>query len=251
MIGVKHSEENFLPSVTALIVAGGKGTRMGYEQNKLFLPLDESCILGKTLTIWQHISQVDRIVVVCAEGEEEQIADICRKEQISKVEKIVLGGKERQDSVWQGLNYIESLTPTPDVVVIHDGARPFYHGADFADFVQAVLTSDVAGGVLGVPLQDTVKTVSQGCVGCTVPREDLIAVQTPQLFRFTTLYRCYEKAMEAGIVCTDDAGILEVCGKAVLIYPGQKNNLKITTPEDYAYGQYLLAREKKGAGICE
>lgn len=251
MIGVKHSEENFLPSVTALIVAGGKGTRMGYVQNKLFLPLGESCLLGETLAIWQNIPQVDSMVVVCAEGEAEQVADICRKQQIGKVKKIVPGGKERQDSVWQGLNYIESLTPTPDMVVIHDGARPFYHGADFADFMQAVITSDVAGGILGVPLQDTVKTVSRGCVGGTVPRENLVAVQTPQLFRFTTLYQCYEKAMEAGIVCTDDAGVLEVCGKAVLVYPGQKDNLKITTPEDYAYGQYLLARREKGIGLCE
>lgn len=239
------------PAVTALIVAGGSGSRMGYGQNKLFLPLGESCILGETLQVWQHIPQVDSIVVVAAAGEEETVADIGSKMQISKLKKIITGGVERQDSVWQGLTYLESLTPPPALVVIHDGARPFYDGAAFPGFLQAVIDSGAAGGILGVPVQDTIKTVAQKQVTGTVPREYLVAVQTPQLFWFATLYQSYEKIIETGIVCTDDAGILEVQGKPVVVYPGQKRNLKITTPEDYDYGQFLLAREKKGAGLCE
>lgn len=240
-----------LPAVAVLIVAGGSGSRMGYGQNKLFLPLGESCILGETLAVWEQIPQVDTIVIVAAAGEEAMVADICAKMQISKVRKIITGGAERQDSVWQGLIYLESLTPPPTLVAIHDGARPFYDGTDFPGFLQAMIASGAAGGVLGVPVQDTIKTVAQNQVTGTVPREHLTAVQTPQLFWFATLYQCYERAMAERVLCTDDAGILEAAGKAVYLYPGQKQNLKITTPEDYAYGQFLWAQKKKEAGICE
>lgn len=239
------------PAVTALIVAGGKGSRMGAGQNKLFLPLGKSCILGETLQVWQHIPLVDSIVIVSAAGEEAAVADICANMQISKVKKIITGGKERQDSVWQGLTYLESLTPPPALVAIHDGARPFYDGTDFSGFLQAVINAGIAGGILGVPVQDTIKTVSQNQVISTVPREDLVAVQTPQLFQFATLYHCYERAMAADVRYTDDAGVLEAVGKSVLVYPGQKQNLKITTAEDYAYGQFLWMSKKKEAGICE
>lgn len=245
------SEKKVFPAVTVLIVAGGSGSRMGYEQNKLFLPLGESCILGETLKVWQHISQVDNIVIVAAAGEEAVIANICAEMQISKLKKIIIGGAERQDSVWQGLIYLESLTPPPSLVAIHDGARPFYDGADFSGFLQEVVDSDAAGGILGVPVQDTIKTAAQNLVTGTVPREHLVAVQTPQLFWFTTLYQCYEKAMTEGILCTDDAGVLEANGKTVRIYQGQKNNLKITTPEDYTYVQFLWKQKKKENDVCE
>ena len=90
-------------SVAVIIVAGGKGSRMGGNENKLFLPLGDSCILGETLRVWQGISQVGQIVVVCADGEREIVSNLCRKQQITKAVLPVIGGKERQDSVWQGL----------------------------------------------------------------------------------------------------------------------------------------------------
>ena len=239
------------PSVAVIIVAGGKGSRMGGNENKLFLPLGDSCILGETLRVWQGISQVGQSVVVCADGEREIVSNLCRKQQITKAVLPVIGGKERQDSVWQGLVYLQSRTPPPDFVAIHDGARPFYDGRTFGDFLQTVVREKAAGGVLAVAVQDTVKTVAAGCIMATIPREHLVAAQTPQLFHFSTLFRCYEKALEEGAVCTDDASVLEWCGRDVLVYAGQKENMKITTPEDYDYALYLSARRKKEAGICE
>ena len=239
------------PTVAVIIVAGGKGSRMGGPENKLFLPLGDSCILGETLKVWQNIPAVGQVVVVCAEGEEAQVSDLCRKEQLTKVKHIVLGGKERQDSVWQGLLYLQSQTPPPDFVAVHDGARPFYDGRAFSGFLQTVRGSGAAGGILAVAVQDTIKTVSDERITATVPREHLAAAQTPQLFRFATLFQCYEKVLEEGASCTDDASVLEWCGRDVLVYGGQKENMKITTPEDYDYAQYLLAKRRKVAGVCE
>lgn len=239
------------PSVAVIIVAGGKGSRMGSAENKLFLPLGDSCILGETLNLWQRIPQVGQIVVVCADGEETRVAAICKEQGIRKAVLPITGGKERQDSVWQGLLYLQSRTPPPDFVAVHDGARPFYDGRTFDDFLQTVVESGAGGGILAVAVQDTIKTVSEGYITATRPREHLATAQTPQLFHFPTLFQCYEKVIEEGALCTDDASVLEWCGRDVLIYPGQKENIKITTPEDYDYGLYLSAKRRKGAGVCE
>lgn len=235
------------PSVAVVIVAGGKGTRMGGAQNKLLLPLGNSTILGQTVALWQKISLVQTMIIVCGAGETRQVAEICRQQQITKLEQIVIGGKERQDSVWQGLQYLANSEKKPTYVVIHDGARPFYIGSEFCPFYQAVRKSQVAGGILAVPVQDTIKTVCGQWVEQTLRRENLVAVQTPQLFDFSVLYDCYQKNLATGVICTDDAGMLEAQGKAVLIFPGQKTNIKITTPEDYAYGQFLWQKRQEGA----
>ena len=102
-----------------------------------------------------------------------------------------------------------------------------------------------------LPVQDTIKTVADGRVSGTIPRECLVAVQTPQLFSFSVLYGCYERVIENEILCTDDASVLEWCGREVLVYPGQKENLKITTPEDYDYAQFIWAKRKKEVPLCE
>lgn len=232
------------PSVAMIIVAGGKGTRMGQKQNKVFLPLGDTTVLGETLSVWQKIPLVQNIVVVCGAQEHHLVEEICRQQQIAKVSQIVTGGKERQDSVWQGLLALAEETPLPAYVGIHDGARPFYDGAAFAGFYETVVRSAAVGGVLAVPIQDTVKQVEQGQIVKTLDRSSLVAVQTPQLFAFAPLFACYQKSIGQGKLFTDDAGMLEAAGETVLVYPGQKENMKLTTPEDFTYAQFLWAKKK-------
>ena len=133
--------DNLQLNITALIVAGGKGARMGAGENKLFLPLGDSVILGQTLALWQRIPQVTSIVVVCAPGEEQRAQAISEEENITKLTQIVTGGKERQHSVYQGLAYLRQSENPPDYVAVHDGATPFYDGAQFGGLLQTLLHS--------------------------------------------------------------------------------------------------------------
>lgn len=225
--------------VSAIIPAAGLGLRMGSDIAKQFLLLDGKPILHHTLSVLDHCSAVDEIVLVVSENEidaiQTQIAD-----SHPKVTRVVEGGKERQDSVGNGLRSLDSDT---DIVVVHDGVRPFVSPELIRETVEAA--QDFGAAIAAIPLSDTLKKVSEdGRVERTVDRQDLWRVQTPQTFQYALLKQAFDKARSDGFYGTDEGALIEYLGKEVKVIPGSEFNIKITSSEDLVLGEAIAALMK-------
>lgn len=223
--------------VHTIVVAAGKGERMGTALPKPFLPLAGVPLFVHTLRSLARSTFLQKIVLVIAAEYE----PLCRQllEQHGPFRLPILlvhGGQERQDSVRLGL---AALDPDCEIVVIHDAARPFIE----AEIIDASINSAVehGGALVAVPARDTLKRVNpQGIVVETVPRHDLWLAQTPQTFRVALIKEAHARAHTQGITVTDDAALLEWAGSTVTIVPGDGRNFKLTTPEDVALAEALL-----------
>ena len=222
--------------VGAVIVAAGKSERMG-EADKLFALLGGKPLLTRTTEPFQKCRLVDQIVVVIS-GENEAL---CRRlvagEEWSKVSDVCLGGRRRQDSVAAGLKRLNNC----DWVVIHDGARPLVT----VDLIERGLEAakDTGAAVAAVPVTDTIKVAGDDrTVHQTPPRQNLWAVQTPQVFHINIVTKAYQKANED---VTDDASLVEQLGYQVKLYTGSYDNIKITTPDDLAIAEVLWQKYER------
>jgi 2-C-methyl-D-erythritol 4-phosphate cytidylyltransferase len=222
----------------AIILAAGKGRRMEESINKQYLKINQHPILYYTLKAFSQSNYIDEIIVVVAEGE----MDYCRKEIIEKynflkVKDVVIGGKERQDSVLKGLSAVSNC----EIVLIHDGARPFINQSIISD---AITYANLYGATAcGVEPKDTIKIKdSLGFSIDTPKRETLFCVQTPQAFKYDIILNCHKKIHEEGINVTDDTMVVERYGYKVYLYKGSYNNIKVTTPEDLEIGRQILER---------
>lgn len=227
--------------VTAIIVAAGMGSRMNLGYNKQYLKLLGKEVLAYTLETFQSVEEIDNIILVSALEEidfcKEKIVD---KYNITKVTKIVSGGKSRQESVYNGLkNCMES-----DIVVIHDGARPFIKPNIIIESVK--LTKDKNATTVGVKVKDTIKKGNDTVYVDTLNRDELYMVQTPQSFRFSLIYKAHELAKAQGFEGTDDASLVEHIGEKVYIVKGDYFNIKITTKEDIYIGEGIIKGLKEG-----
>jgi 2-C-methyl-D-erythritol 4-phosphate cytidylyltransferase len=201
--------------------------------DKLFTDVAGRPLLAHAIAPFQECAAVDRIVLVLAAENVERGQALVREYGISKVRAVVPGGERRQDSVRLG---VEALGQC-DYVAVHDGARPLVDGRLIARGLEAVRETGAA--VPAVPLADTVKEVGGDArVVRTVDRTRLWAVQTPQFFRCALLIRAHHEHPQA---VTDDAALLEAMGLPVKIFPGDKRNIKVTTPEDLELVLALLA----------
>ncbi|HZK70051.1 MAG TPA: 2-C-methyl-D-erythritol 4-phosphate cytidylyltransferase [Clostridia bacterium] len=226
----------------AIILAAGKGRRMGESINKQYLHIKEYPILYYTLKAFSQSNCIDEIIVVAAEGE----VDYCREEIIKKynflkVKDVVIGGKERQHSVLNGLKAVSSC----DIVLIHDGARPFINESIIAN---AVIYANLYGATAcGVQPKDTIKIKDSSGFSMKTPnREMFFCVQTPQAFKYELILDCHKRVNNEGIIVTDDTMVVERYGNKVYLYEGSYNNIKVTTPEDLEIGKQIL--EKITAG---
>ena len=222
--------------VGAVIVAAGKSQRMG-EIYKLFALLGGKPLLSRTTQPFQQCSLIDQIVIVVS-GEREEL---CRRlvvgEDWSKVSHVCLGGRRRQDSVAAGLKHLRDC----QWVVVHDGARPFVN----VDLIERGLEAarETGAAVAAVPVTDTIKVAGDDrIVHQTPPRQNLWAIQTPQVFRIDIITEAYKKAN--GDV-TDDASLVEKLGYKVKLYMGTYDNIKITTPEDLALAEVLWQKHER------
>lgn len=220
---------------TAIILAAGRGTRLGGDVPKQFLPLGGEPLICRTVRVFQNSPHIDEIVLVT----NADYVGFCKEAlaAFSKVSAIVEGGAERYDSVMAGL----LACPNADYVFIHDGARPFVTDAILANLVNALLECPAA--IAGIPAKDTVKLVDEeGTVVATPPRASCRLVQTPQAFDAELIRRAYailRKKSLAGI--TDDAMVMEAAGLCeVRIVEGDERNFKITTKADLEYANYLV-----------
>jgi len=227
--------------VVALIAAAGRGTRMAgsAQQKKQYFMLGDRPVLAHTISIFEESPLVDDIVVVvCPEDIAYCQREIVTKYGFQKVSKLVPGGRQRGDSVYQGLL---ALDPAPDIVLVHDGVRPFFPSALMGEVVQAVRTYGAA--VVAVPVKDTIKIADvAGFVKRTPERRSLWAVQTPQGFSYPLLLAAYREARQRQLQATDDAMLVEALGHRVKLVLGTYENIKITTPEDFIIAEALFAR---------
>lgn len=213
---------------SAIIAAGGTGSRMGLTFNKLFLSIDERPVLSYTLDAFEDAPCVDEIILVCNEKDFSLCTEIVTDFGYTKVISIVVGGASRQDSVYKGL---QALSPDTDVVVIHDGARPLVT----QDMIR--LTVDAAyhngAAAVGVPPADTVKYVKNNFIADTLDRTSLSLIQTPQAFLKDIILDAHNSAQKGHILTTDDCALVELMNHPVAVVPGSITNIKLTTPDDY------------------
>lgn len=230
----------------ALIPAAGMGKRMGASINKQYLQLDGLPIVARTISVFENSPLIEAIYLVIPAAE----IPYCREHVVAacgfrKVVEIVPGGRERQNSVMNGLNAMRLHADDDDVVLIHDGVRPLISPRLVRESIDVARNND--GALVAVPAKDTIKTVRDGIVIDTLPREMLWQAQTPQSFRFSTIFVAHRSAEQEGFAGTDDASLVERRGGVVRIVRGDYKNIKITTPEDLVLATAFLAGENKEA----
>ena len=246
--------ENLMEKIfcTAIVLAAGSGKRMGTKIAKQYLEIEGKPLLYYTLLAFERSPLIDRIVLTV--GNEEQISycqeNILRPYGLRKVAAVIVGGKERYDSVWMGLQAIKERLPKEagdGIVFIHDGARPLV-SEDILErcFIDA---QKYDACVAAVPVKDTIKIADENGFAKTTPRRDLVwQVQTPQTFSFGLIYDGYaqlakqkDSLVEKGIKITDDAMVVETFTNCkVKLTEGSYRNLKVTTPEDLPLAEKYL-----------
>jgi 2-C-methyl-D-erythritol 4-phosphate cytidylyltransferase len=225
---------------SAILVAAGKGTRMGKDRDKLFIELDGLPVAAHTWRRFDQSACIDRIVVVVREGMEPVFEELAGKCRFLKKFRIVTGGAERQDSVWNGLN---AADPDTEVVAIQDAARPCVSEEVIAATVGAA--RQVGAAVAAQAVTDTIKESGDGqFIERTLDRSRLWAVQTPQTFRVEVLRRALEEVRRRKLLVTDDTAACELIGQPVQLILSREPNPKITRPEDLPFVEMLL-RERR------
>lgn len=216
-----------------IVAAAGVGKRMGLDYPKQFLEVDKKPIFIKTLEVIVSSPLVDGVVLVTNEEYIEKVREYCKIFNIDKILKVVAGGAERQDSIYNGLMEI----PKGSIVGIQDGVRPFIEPRYIQEGYKMLgEDQELDGVVVGVPVKDTIKVCGKdGSILKTPRRETLFAAQTPQIFKLDSLLEGYREAKSQGFLGTDDSSLVERKGGKILTLMGSYKNIKITTPEDLIY----------------
>jgi 2-C-methyl-D-erythritol 4-phosphate cytidylyltransferase len=220
--------------ILAILVAAGRGERMGAERPKAFLPVGGQPMLLRAARAFEATAAVDSIVAVVPEGEIGAASAMLA--ELGKLIGVVAGGARRQDSVLEGMK--QAPADFDGIVLVHDAARPFVEPETIDAVIVAAREHGAALPVL--PVADTVKRVSGGRVVETLDRSDLAGAQTPQGFRFSLLARAYEAAFRERVALTDEAMAVEHIGGAIAAVQGSPRNRKLTTPEDLAWAETLV-----------
>lgn len=218
-----------------IVAAAGSGKRMGLDKPKQFLEFGGEPIFIKTLKIIEKAPIVTEIIVVTGEEHIKTVKNYCKEFGITKLNNVISGGKERQDSIYNALKNIKN--PEEYIIAVQDGVRPFISEKFINEAFDEILNNkDLDGIVIGMPVKDTVKVVDgNGYIIDTPERKTLVLAQTPQVFRGEILKNAYEKAQEESFVGTDDSSLIEKIGGRVKIIEGSYDNIKITTIEDLLY----------------
>ncbi|MFD6438345.1 2-C-methyl-D-erythritol 4-phosphate cytidylyltransferase [Peribacillus sp. NPDC060186] len=220
-----------------VIPAAGQGKRMKAGKNKLFIELSGTPIIVYTLRVFEEDPNCRGIILSINPAEEDYFIQMITTYELKKVKKLVTGGKERQQSVYNGLKHVGE-----EIILVHDGARPFIDQVQISELTSAA--SLHGGAVIAVPVKDTIKKAADKKVLETVERSSLWAVQTPQAFRVSILKRAHEQAESESFLGTDDASLLERINEQVVIIEGNYDNIKITTQEDLYFAEAILHKQQ-------
>lgn len=221
----------------AIVVAAGKGTRLGGARPKQFLELRGVPVIIHTLRQFERCQEINEVITVLPAEDTAGFESLTKQFELKKAGRIVAGGATRAQSVRNGLNAIDDA----DIVAVHDGVRPFVTPEEIDQVVAAARENGAA--VLTSPVADTIKRVQDGRIIETVSRAELRRALTPQCFRFAVLKRAYETLDElesSGIEITDDSLLVEKLGIAIRSIDGSPRNLKITSAEDLVQAEAML-----------
>lgn len=225
---------------SAIILAAGSGTRMNSALPKQYMDLAGLPVLTRTLMVFDKHPAIEHIFLVVSAND----TNYCREHILSgsswrKTVRLVTGGKKRQNSVYNGLKAAETNIGEDEIVLIHDGARPFVSKEMITACIEGAAESGAC--ILGIPASDTLKRVdSAGIIHGTISRENVWMAQTPQAFFLKLIRDGFENVMNKGLSVTDDAAVLESAGIPVRIIPGSRTNMKITTPEDLDFAVAMV-----------
>ncbi len=225
-----------------IIVCAGSGKRMGTSVKKQYLLLDEKPVLYYSVKRFQINKNIKGIILVCPEDD----IEYCKKEivelyNLTKVSKIIAGGKTREQSVYNGLLELEGLNC--DIVLIHDGVRPFIKDINIDDGIKYAWL--YGASACGVKVKDTIKIINKNnFVKYTLNRDELISIQTPQCFKYEIIKEAFEKFKLFLEDFTDDTSIVAQYGKKAYIYQGNYENIKITTKDDLYLAKVFLESMK-------
>lgn len=227
-------------SVGVVIVAAGRGTRMGTVESKQYLLLQGKPVIVHTLEVFQQHDLISEIVLVTGKEDIDRCREWIQLYKLDKVKAIVAGGSERQHSVHKGL-----LKLTTQWVMVHDGVRPFVQPNEIEACYERA--KQIGASVLAVPVKDTIKQVdNEGRVLSTPDRRSLWAIQTPQTFRLSELLDAYAAAEPDGFLGTDDSSLAERAGIPVSVVEGSYRNIKITTPDDLDFAEFTERNRGEG-----
>jgi len=222
--------------ISAIIVAAGKGTRMGADRDKLWLDVAGQPVIAHTWKRFNDAACVDEIILVVRDGMQEHFQQLATNLQFQKPFRLVIGGTERQDSVWNGL---AAVSATTEIAVIQDAARPCTTDELIAATIQAA--HETGAAVAAQPVTDTIKeTVDGQVISRTVDRSKLWSVQTPQTFRVEVIRRAIAMAREKNLILTDDTAACELIGQPVRLVKSLSPNPKVTVPADLPFIESLL-----------
>jgi 2-C-methyl-D-erythritol 4-phosphate cytidylyltransferase len=226
------------PLVWCVVPAAGRGTRVGGDCPKQYLPLAGRPLIEHTLERLAAHPQIAGLLVVLGATDTHWsgIGTLHGKPVLTAV-----GGAERSDSVLAGIDALPGVVGANDFVLVHDAARPCVRLADISKLIEQVATVD--GGLLGAPLRDTLKRAdAAGCSELTEPRDQRWRAFTPQMFRRAQLSAALREAARRGVNVSDEAMAMEQAGFAPLLVEGAEDNIKVTTAADFALAEFLLAR---------
>ena len=232
---MEHATRN-TQDAAAVIVAAGKGTRMGPNVDKMFLEIAGKPVLAHT---WQRFATakcIDEIILVVRDGMQSAFLEIAEKFSLNKPFRLVVGGKERQDSVWNGL---EAISANTEIVAIQDAARPCTSEA----LIEATIAAarETGAAVAAQAITDTIKESADGkVIDRTLDRAKLWAVQTPQTFRLPVIKKALAEVRNRGLLVTDDTAACDLIGQPVRLVITAQPNPKVTRPEDLPYISVLL-----------
>jgi len=225
--------------VAAIIAAAGAGRRMKAGRPKQLLALEGVPILVLTLRKFDASPLIDHIVIASPRETVDEVRQMVDEAGLTKPAIVIEGGERRQDSVASAIGNMAAGT---DLVAVHDGVRPFVSLDEIEQVTEAALVSGAA--ILAIPITDTVKEVERDVVKSTLRRENLVLVQTPQVFQTKILHEAFDSARRDGYYGTDEASLVERSGHPVLLVRGSKRNIKITRPTDLALARFLLEEER-------
>ena len=232
----------------AIVVAAGKGIRLGGDQPKQFLELGGIPIIIHTLRQFERCKQIDETIVVLPAEKSADFISFAKQFGIAKLSQAIAGGPTRAQSVQRGLSAIKDA----EIVAVHDGVRPFVTPDEIDRVVNAA--KETGAAVLTTPVTETVKAVQNNRIVRTLARAELRRALTPQCFRFELLKRAYDQLAEAeaeGIDVTDDSLLVERLGVEIVSVEGSPRNIKITQAEDLILAEAILQSQECGVRSLE
>ncbi len=230
-----------LTDTSVILVCAGSATRMR-GIHKILMPLGDTTVIGQTMRAFEASARVAELIVVARPADHDAIRETAQACGISKLRATVEGGETRQKSVICGLRAISDETK---MIAIHDGARPLVQTRHIDRVIQDAAV--FGGATLGVPVKDTIKVVNDHLIVDTPYRPHLFLTQTPQVFQRKLYFKAVTFASAHGLDFTDDCQLVEALNCKVYMTEGDYSNIKITTPEDAAIAQILLAQQKEAA----